>query len=98
MLFENQLETVWSNIACKRVDVFLASLVSDWFSELETSDRILAGTLVEFCDVINISEYFWEGGGSFECFKIFLVHFTGALSTATLIRSGLMAIMRDLMS
>ena len=33
---------------------FMASLLSHWFSELETSDRILTGTLAEFCDVINI--------------------------------------------
>ena len=37
---------------------FMASSVSHWFSELETSDLILAGTLVEFCDVIIIFE-FW---------------------------------------
>ena len=40
----------------------LASLVSHWFSELETSDRILAGTLVEFCDVTNILKIFFGRG------------------------------------
>ena len=38
---------------------FMASSVGHWFSELETSDRILTGTLVEFCDVINIFEFFF---------------------------------------
>ena len=50
-----------SNIACKLVDGFVVSLVSHWFSELETFDQILAGTLVNFCDIINIFEFFGRG-------------------------------------
>ena len=50
-----------SNIACKLVDGFVVSLVSHWFSELETLDQILAGTLVNFCDIINIFEFFGRG-------------------------------------
>ena len=67
------LKIARSNTACKRVDGFVASLVSHWFSELETSDRILAGTLVEFCDVINIFEVFLREGvlNNFN----FLLHF-----------------------
>ena len=62
-LLEYQLKITWSNIACKHVDGLVTSLVSHWFSELETLDRIMAGTLVEFCDVINIFEFFIGGDG-----------------------------------
>ena len=61
-LLEYQLKIAQFNIACKCVDGFLwPLLVSHWFSELETSDRILAKTSVGFCDVINIFEFFWGG-------------------------------------
>ena len=38
-------------------DGFMASSVSHWFSELETSNRILAGTLVKFRDVFFIFRF-----------------------------------------
>ena len=51
------MKIAWYSIVCKRAEGFVASLVGHWFSELETSDRILVGTLVEFQDVINILEF-----------------------------------------
>ena len=45
-LFEYQLKIAKSSIACKHVDEFVASFVGHWFSELETSDRMLPASLV----------------------------------------------------
>ena len=77
-LFEYQLKTAPSNIACKGVNGFLASLVSHWFSELETSDQILADTQFEFVMlsmfflILLLLLFFGRGGDFLVFFLIFL--------------------------
>ena len=53
-LFEYQLKIAWSNNACKYVDGLWPHWLVTCFLNWRPRDRILAGTLVEFCDVINI--------------------------------------------
>ena len=89
-LFECLLKTAQSNIACKHGDGFVVSLVSDWFSELET--RLGSNPGRDTDQVLWCYQYLWFflGGGIFWIFFIFLVRFTETHSTATLICSWLM--------
>ena len=53
------------------MDLWSHWLVTGFLNWKHGSDLILAGTLIKFCDVINICDFFWEGG-SFEYFLFFL--------------------------
>ena len=56
-LFEYWLKIAQSSIACKRVDGLWRHWLVTGFLNWRPRDRILGGTLVKFCNVINIFDF-----------------------------------------